>query len=250
MKQWTHAGYTEATGREIVRLAEVISKHDMSRPVPSCPGWDVGALIAHVGGVHRWAAAMVRDLAERRYDRATMDLQVPEERADYTSWLLAGGELLREALAARDPDAPMWAWGGDQRVLFWSRRQLHETVVHRADAEIALGVSPVIDEAVAEDGVEEFLDLLPHVRWRKQIKELVGDGETISWQADNGAGWLITLTPDGFTHERSGLPGTVTVRAATCADLQLLAWGRRRADDYAVTGDEAFLAWWLERSAI
>ncbi|MCG5212220.1 maleylpyruvate isomerase family mycothiol-dependent enzyme [Streptosporangium sp. KLBMP 9127] len=250
MRQWTHAEYTEAVEREITRMADAVAGQDMSVPVPTCPGWDIGALIAHVGGVHRWSAAMVRDLSDKRYDLAKMDHGLPEDRAAYPEWLAEGAGILRAALSAHDPDAPMWAITDVGRVGFWARRQLQETVVHRADAEIALGVAPMIDEAVAADGVDEYLSLLPHARWRKRVLELTGDGETISWQADSGAGWLITLHADGFDHEPSLQPGTVTVRAATSGDLQLLAWGRRDAGDYAVEGDEAFLAWWLERAAI
>ncbi|GAA5073983.1 uncharacterized protein (TIGR03083 family) [Thermocatellispora tengchongensis] len=250
MRQWTHAEYTDAAGREIERMADVVAKQDMSVPVPTCPGWDVGALVAHTGGVHRWAAAMVRDLAERRYDREAMDLGVPEDRAGYAAWLREGGPILVEALRAQDPAAPVWVWGGDRHVRWWSRRQLHETAVHRVDAEIALGMAPEIGEHEGADGVEEFLDNLPYARWRPRIRELTGEGETISLQSDSGAGWVITLNPDGFSYERSQQPGTVTVRAASSGDLMLLAWNRRRSGDYSVEGDASLLTWWLERACV
>ncbi|MDF5758509.1 maleylpyruvate isomerase family mycothiol-dependent enzyme [Spongiactinospora sp. TRM90649] len=250
MKLWTHADYARAAGAEITRMADTTARHNMSAPTPTCPGWDLGALIAHTGTIHRWAAAMVRDLADRRYDRRTMEFGEPEDRTAYPEWLRAGAGILQEALSAQDPDAPMWVWGGDPHVRWWSRRQLHETVVHRADAEIAIGVAPEIDEDIAADGVEEFFDVLPHATWAPGLRELSGEGETISWQADTGAGWLVTLQPDGFSYERSWEPGDVTVRAAASSDLQLLAWGRRRADDYSIEGDSALLDWWLSHTAI
>jgi hypothetical protein len=127
---------------------------------------------------------------------------------------------------------------------------LHETVIHRVDAELAVGIAPEIDEGLAADGVEEFLELLPYARWRPELADLHGGGDTISWQADTGPAWLITLTPDGFRHERSAAPGDVTVRTATAGDLMMLAWGRRSHQDYAVEGDVKLLQWWVDRSAI
>ncbi|MDP9861689.1 MULTISPECIES: maleylpyruvate isomerase family mycothiol-dependent enzyme [Streptosporangium] len=250
MRDWTHAEHAEATGREITRMAEVLRDRDMSTPVPTCPGWDLAALTAHTGGVHRWAAAMVRDLAERRYDRDRMELGLPADPGGYAAWLGEGAGSLPEALLSREPQAPMWAWGGDRHVRFWSRRQLHETVVHRVDAELALGLPVSVDEDVAADGVEEFFDILPYARWSPGVAELRGAGETISLQADTGAGWVVTVDPDRFHHARSLRPGTVTVRAATAADLLQVVWGRRSPQDYGVEGDAGLLGWWLERAVI
>ncbi|SCK59943.1 TIGR03083 family protein [Streptomyces sp. SceaMP-e96] len=69
--------------------------------------------------------------------------------------------MAADAFAATDPDAPMWAWGVDQHARFWMRRMLFETLVHRTDAERAVGRRPVIDPALATDGVDEFLANLP-----------------------------------------------------------------------------------------
>ncbi|MEW9527871.1 maleylpyruvate isomerase family mycothiol-dependent enzyme [Microbispora sp. NPDC049125] len=249
MRTWTHLEYAEAAGREITRMAGAVRGLDPAAPVPTCPGWNVADLVAHTGMVHRWAAAMVRDAAPRRYDRDAMDHGIPVDFAGYPGWLEAGGAVLVEALKGQDPDTEVWGWAGDRRARFWSRRQLHETVVHRADAEIAGGVAPLVDEDVAADGVEEFFDVLPYARWRPEVAELRGDGETISWQT-GGAGWLVRLSPDGYTYERSGEPGTVTVRAGTAGELMLIAWGRRDPEDHAVEGDAALLRWWSERSRI
>ncbi|MEV7011103.1 maleylpyruvate isomerase family mycothiol-dependent enzyme [Streptosporangium sp. NPDC051022] len=250
MRDWTHEEHAEAVGREIARMAETLRGRDMSTEVRTCPGWDLAALTVHTGGVHRWATAMVRDLAERRYDRDTAEMGLPAHAADYPAWLAEGAAPLTEALLAADPGAPMWAWGGDRHARFWSRRQLHETVVHRIDAELALGVPVSVEEDVAADGVEEFLDVLPYARWSPGVAELRGAGETISLQTDTGAGWTVTLDPDRFHYERSPRPGTVTVRTATAADLLQVVWGRRSADDHAVEGEAGLFAWWRERAVI
>jgi hypothetical protein len=41
-------------------LAAAIGGADMTVEVPSCPGWNVGQLVRHLGGGQRWAADMVR----------------------------------------------------------------------------------------------------------------------------------------------------------------------------------------------
>ncbi|MEV4381185.1 maleylpyruvate isomerase family mycothiol-dependent enzyme [Streptosporangium sp. NPDC049644] len=250
MREWTHAEHVSAAATEIARMADVLRGREMSVPVPTCPGWDLARLVTHTGGVHRWAAAMVADLAERRYDRRGMDMGLPADASGYPAWLGAGAALLSEALLSQDPQAPMWTWGGERRVRFWSRRMLHETLVHRMDAELAVGVPTLVPEDVAADGVEEFLDILPYALWNPGVAELRGGGETISLQADTGAGWVITLDPDRFHHRRSLQPGSVTVRTATSADLLQVVWGRRSVDDYAVEGDAGLLGWWRELARI
>ncbi|MFS1300724.1 maleylpyruvate isomerase family mycothiol-dependent enzyme [Streptosporangium longisporum] len=250
MREWTHEEHARAVGTEITRMAEVLKGRDMSAPVPTCPGWDLAELVVHVGAVHRWAAALVRELAQRGRNVADVDPGLPADVGDYPAWLGEGAVLLPEALLSREAEAPMWAWGGDRRVRFWSRRTLHETVVHRMDAELALGLPVSVDEDVAADGVQEFLEVLPYVRWQPGVKELRGTGETISLQAGTGAGWVITLDPDRFHHRREVRAGDVTVRAATSADLLQVLWGRCDAGDHVVEGDTALLARWRELTRI
>ncbi|WP_432932215.1 maleylpyruvate isomerase family mycothiol-dependent enzyme [Microbispora sp. CA-135349] len=248
MTEWTHLRHTEAAAAEIARMAEAVRGRDATIPVPTCPGWDLRALVEHTGAIHRWAAAMVRDAAPRRYDREAMDHGFPEDFAEAAGWLEAGGVLLTDALKGRDPDTEMWGWAGDRHARFWSRRQLHETVVHRADAEIALGIAPRIDEDVAADGVEEFFDVLPYVRWQPLVAELRSDGEAIAWRTGTGRAWLVRLTHTGFTYERSEGPADVTVSAPTAGDLMLTLWNRREPD--AVRGDDELLRFWRERARI
>src|SRR5215472_429357 len=36
------------------------AERGLDAPVPSCPGWDVADVVAHVGSIHRWARLAVR----------------------------------------------------------------------------------------------------------------------------------------------------------------------------------------------
>jgi hypothetical protein len=74
----------------------------------------------------------------------------------------------------------------------WSRRMVHETALHRVDAELALGVEPRIHLAVAVDGVGEFLENLP------RSGSLRGNGEQLRPAAtDQPVHWTITRDPTG-----------------------------------------------------
>jgi len=43
------------------RLVEVAAGAPLDARVPGCPGWDIEALVRHMGDVHRWAGTVVRD---------------------------------------------------------------------------------------------------------------------------------------------------------------------------------------------
>jgi uncharacterized protein (TIGR03083 family) len=254
-----HAQHCALAEAEVLRFAEVVRDvPDLGAvPVPTCPDWTLADLVLHTGSVHRWAAQMVGSLAQARLPSADVVLDLPDDVSGYPDWLAAGAELLVSAFAAADPDAPMWAWGADQHARFWPRRMLHETTVHRGDAELALGLAPVVSAPVACDGVEEFLANLPCAAYfAPGVRELVGDGETLAFDASSsGAGacsWLVRLEPSGFSWARADpAAGDVVVRAAP-GELLLFLYGRRAVGDEGITvsGDTALLDRWVRHSRI
>jgi uncharacterized protein (TIGR03083 family) len=248
-----HLEYCDAVAREVETFAARVTGVDPDIPVPTCPGWTIASLIKHAGGVHRWAAAMVRVGATARLDPRTLDLGLPPAATEYPDWLAAGAGPLVTALREAEPDRPMWAWGADQHARFWSRRMLLETTVHRADAELALGRSPEIDAAVAIDGLDELLENLPCAGYfAPRVNRLKGTGESLHWHATDGGGeWMIVLGPDGFTWGRGHGKATVAVRGPA-AGLLLLAYGRRGPDGEGLEclGDRTVLERWLSNSAL
>ena len=65
------------------------------------------------------------------------------------------------ALRDADPADPAWTWSKEQTVGFILRRQAHEALIHRLDAELtAIGTIGELDPALASDGVEEVLDVM------------------------------------------------------------------------------------------
>jgi uncharacterized protein (TIGR03083 family) len=82
-------------------LTAAIDGDDMTVEVPSCPGWNVGQLVRHLGGAQRWAADMVRTAAaEPLPDKHFRELSAysDEDAAALARWLLDSAMTLADAL--------------------------------------------------------------------------------------------------------------------------------------------------------
>ncbi|MGH2792953.1 MAG: maleylpyruvate isomerase family mycothiol-dependent enzyme [Actinomycetota bacterium] len=249
-----HAAYCDAVAVEAERFVDAVRGIDPEARVPTCPEWSAADLMRHLGTVHRWAGNQVAVLTPKRIPSDEMDLAIPAEPSGFPDWLAEGGRFVVDTLRASDPNVAMWAWGADQHVRFWSRRMLHETAVHRADAEFTAGSDPHIAREVAVDGIDEFLENLPMAsRWNARVGELLGSGERLAFRAtDHDAAWTITLEPNTFIWDHDGKTADVTVEG-TASDLALFVYGRVDPADHArftVEGDRALLAFWRERSSL
>jgi uncharacterized protein (TIGR03083 family) len=236
---------------ETARFVGVVERADLSTPVPTCPDWTLSDLIRHTGSVQRWFAVLLRGRIQQPPTSRDVELKLPEEVAGYPQWL---ADSLAEATGAIDAgalDEPMWAWGIDQHARFWVRRMLFETLVHRADAELALGLSPQIEPTLALDGVDEFLVNLPNAfLFAPRTAELRAENRTIRFSCPEGRR-LVRLRPDGFGLEAdTDGPADAAVHAATAADLLLLLYGRydRAADAFELSGDQDLLEHWFAHS--
>ena len=243
---------------DIARVTALITEGSPELRTPSCPEWTLNELVGHLGATHRWATAIVTRLPQRRIELTDAEVGRPADWAAQADWFAEGGAALVDALAAADPEAPCYAWGGDQHVRFWQRRMLHETAIHRVDAELAVHGRPgELDAAVAVDDIDEFLDNLPYMaRFRPAVRELHGDGETIHLHATDldGSGlpgeWLITLEPHGFRWSHAHVKGMAAVRG-TAAELAL--WLNHRlpaaAPGLERLGEETLLAHWVAKTS-
>ncbi|GAA0620408.1 maleylpyruvate isomerase family mycothiol-dependent enzyme [Sporichthya brevicatena] len=240
-----HAEYVAGVSEEIVRFAGLVANADLDAPVPSCPEWDLGKLTRHSGTVHRWIAHILRSGSTERVSPREVDLGLPTQRTGLPAWLAAGASPLRAALAT-DPNRPVWTWGPGGTAGWWARRALHETTVHRMDAQLALGLEPELSPTVAYDGIEEFLTNLPAVA-ADNIKGLPA-GDSLHLHATDGPGeWTIQLADGGFTWNSEHGKAAVALRG-TLVDLLLLLYGRRRPHDgdrFEAFGDLAVADRWL-----
>ena len=67
---------------------------------------------------------------------------------------------LTAALESVDPTEHAWTWSTDQTVGFIGRRQAHEALIHRLDAELTAGTVTDLDPTLAADGVDEVLAMM------------------------------------------------------------------------------------------
>lgn len=248
------AEHGAAVAAETDRFVAAVKGADLSTPVPTCPGWTLADLTRHTGSVHRWFSELLRRRIQQPPTSRDVDLRLPADSHGYPDWLAESAAEAAAVFTATDPEAPMWAWGVDQHARFWVRRMLFETLVHRADAELALGLSPSIDRALAADGVDEFLTNLPFASsFAPLTAQLRAPHRTIRFSSTDGDhDWLVGLRPDGFAlvADDAEAEADATVRGAA-ADLLLLLYGRldRGSDAFRLLGDQELLAHWFAHSA-
>ncbi len=240
-------------------LAEILGEHDQSLPIPTCPEWTLRQLVTHVGRAHRWAAEITRTRSDAFIPfREVPDGKLPDDRAEQQVWLRAGAARIVDAVREAGSDL-VWSFIGPVPAGFWIRRMAHETLVHRADAQLAGGAEPepVIDAEVAADAIDEWLMLL--------TGGILGNADERTRALPAGAGLHVHATDDGLggrgewmiRHEARGLtiePGHGKGDAALtgpAASLLLVLMRRRPVSDPAVTiyGDGAVVDGWLASTA-
>jgi uncharacterized protein (TIGR03083 family) len=240
--------YRAVVEAESGRFLEALAGVDLAAEVPSCPGWHVADLLGHLAEVHGFWAQVVDRLLDD--PAAATDVERP---ADPVLLTFAGerrAELL-DALARRSPTDRCWSWselGGD--VGWVARRQAHEALIHRTDAELAAGVAVTRPHAVlAADGLDElvrgFVVGVPEwARWSP-------DGTRVALACtDVGARYVLVLGRMSGTSPASGrsydldaaellddpsLPAEAEV-AGDAWELDRWLWGRGEAGALTITG--------------
>jgi uncharacterized protein (TIGR03083 family) len=222
--------------------------------IPYCPGWTGRDLACHLAGVYRWASTVVAKGLDRPpgpEERAAL-LADPEPGDDVgvLRRLREGGELIVGSLRAAPGDLECWTiWLASQPREFWIRRQLHETVVHRVDAENAgrteatAASGAELPTDLAADGVDEMV-LGFSSRYSRNLRRAEPAGLALE-SSDTGHRWWIRIGPEGPVGGRGTAvdPVGTTVRGS-CGELLLLLWNRRSSVGLDVAGDCAPLAEW------
>lgn len=210
-------------------------------PVPSCPDWQVADLLAHVGRLHRWVAAIVESGGDDPTDH--WSASEPPPTGVRLVWFDAGVDLVADAMLRADAATPAWSWTDDRTAGFWARRQANETAVHRWDAQLAAGATEPIDHDRAVDGIDEFFALIPF--WRG-ASTLNGAGESIHLHCTDGDGeWLVRLAADSVLVTREHAKGDVALRAPA-SELLLFLYGRADPRGAEVFGDASLLERWQQ----
>jgi uncharacterized protein (TIGR03083 family) len=215
------ADYLAHLRRESSAFGECLHGN-LTAAVPHCGGWTLYDLADHLGRGNLWAAVAV---TEKRGDHEAP--AAPRDPAALVTWFTGTYNVLLEALDT-DPSGSAWTIFPPPTVGFWQRRRCQETLVHRWDAENALGIGGELDPALADDGVAEVIDTMAPRQF--QLGRARPPRYAVRFAAtDTRSSWVLG-------------PGeaqaTVSARAA---DLLLLLWGRLSPDDPAVSWDGDFL---------
>ena len=236
------------------RLRTVLADCDPAARVPGCPDWSALDLLGHHAGVLEFWATII----ERRPAGPDADWEESPRPAELEAVLAhhaAQTERLVAALAAADPTDEAWSWSDEQTVGFIFRRQAHEALIHRLDAEQTAGALTPLDPALAADGVDEALAVM--------------FGGTPAWGRFTGAGHFVrvdiadrdesvwvetgrfngTDPESGTSYDEDDIaavgasdhaPDAVVTGPAAALDAWL--WRRGPADEITITGDDAVVA--------
>ncbi len=233
---------TSLVATNVAQLAQASEGH-LDAQIPTCPEWTVRDLILHLVLVYRHKTECMR--------RGEAPSDWPPETDTHTPPLTqlraAMADMLAE-MTARGPDSHAYTWyEPDQTVGFWIRRMVHETVIHRVDAEIAAKhpVSEIADD-VALDGIDELLKIFCDWSSHQWIDELSGllrelGSATIAVVVGDHA-WTVELGPDGVDVEDTQRAKVDATIMAEPTQMLLWLWRRGEYDDVAVKGESAAVA--------
>jgi uncharacterized protein (TIGR03083 family) len=247
-----NARFLECLGQDYGRTRAVVVGHLEDR-VPTCPDWSVADLVQHLGTVYLHKVVTMREgrRPQDGWPPAGLNGEEPVALLDR-----AYAELVREFSERSPEEISETFYGPDQSVGFWVRRMAQETVIHRIDAELAVG-APVaaIPDDLAVDGIDELLKVFVAYdveKWGDDYAEVLGGSPGRSYAINTeGVSWLVGTSPGRFGV--GGGPGMtvpdvartdVTVNGAPEALLRWV-WNRQSAREpsgVAVEGEPGALA--------
>ncbi|MCH0542765.1 maleylpyruvate isomerase family mycothiol-dependent enzyme [Streptomyces sp. MUM 203J] len=232
-------------------LADAAEQAGLDAEVPTCPDWRVRDLLRHTGMVHRWATGFV---VEGHTSYRPGPGEPGLDGAPLLAWFREGHAALVSGLTAAPAALECWTFlPAPSPLAFWARRQVHETTVHRVDAESALGLvagrSPV-DAALAADGVDE---LLCGFHGREKSRVRTDEPGTLRVRTtDTGDVWSVRLSAEAPRASRDADGPADCELSGTAEALHLTLWNRLRPGSPAVTltGDARLARLWRDTSAV
>jgi uncharacterized protein (TIGR03083 family) len=248
--------HLRSVAAESARFCAVLRTAPPGAVVPTCPEWDAADLVWHLAEVQSFWSRVVE---QRCSDPEQLSGDEPERPDRYDELLELAEqctEQLTRVLGQTPPATPVWTWSDDQSVGFVVRRQAHEALIHRVDAECTTGQRTALDPALATDGVDEALRVM-FSGGPPGTDLTVDELATVRLRTtDTGASWVAVLAqfegPDGqggtqagptlvIGEDDDGLPCAASV-SASAADLDCWLWGRPPLGSVELAGDVRVLA--------
>ena len=229
--------YLAAIRRETDALVAVARRAPAGAMVPACPEWDVAALCAHLNRIQRWATgvALTGQAPDGFPKVVSPDVAIDALANDV-------GPLI-DALSAINPTSGWTFTGSNNGGEFWHRRQAQEVMVHRWDAESAVGAGTPFDPDLAADGLYEAFRVLAPFR----LKVRKGDLPTLSGDlhlhaTDADSEWVIDAPGGELTISNRHRKSAAALRG-TASDLLLFMWRRIGPDNdrLSIVGDHTIV---------
>ena len=244
--------YVDAVAAESARFIASARQGDMASDVPSCPGWNLADLIWHLAEVQHFWGDVVEGLVLDPDELSDVDRPGDDELADlFDDW---SARLVR-VLEERSPEDACWSWHPAGGNVGWvRRRQAHEALIHRVDAELVIDSVNSVGSELAADGVAQMLTSQidsPLPDWATFVSDgLFGLVRTTDvagvWGVEFGR-FQGTSPLSGTTHDIDTLqvidpPSDPVVEVAGSAtEMDLWLWGRGSLDGLSVVGDRALV---------
>lgn len=261
-----NTGITADRRRQALRshseqLAEHVAVADHDTSVPTCPGWTVANLVAHVGQTQRWVTNIIEG---RIVDPTLLPAQLatmPTAPGDWPAWLSDGGARAAEACSDEALVAPVFNPASDHRSggEFWLSSLLNEAVIHGVDTAYAAGRTQHIEADVAAHLITHHLAMLTSPTWAAlrpdSADALRGTGETLHLHATDKidlGDWFIERGHDSATWQARSGEADVTLTGPAAALLLILTRRRQlteETDHVSVHGDLDLAEHWIQNTA-
>jgi uncharacterized protein (TIGR03083 family) len=222
------------------RFADVLRDARSEARVPSCPDWNADDLLWHLAEVQWFWGTIVRENLTDGSQAEELKPPRPGNRPGLVMFYEDASRHLGETLAAKAPDVPAWTWSEDQTVGFIRRRQAHEALIHRVDAELTTGTRSPMDPRLSADGIDEALRVMygGMPSWGTFTPE--GATALRLKTTDTGDSWMIRLGRFSGTDPSDGaFVDELAIQVADADDGEMTA--------ATVTGAAADLDCWLWR---
>lgn len=254
----TGLAYRETIAASSTRFRDLLASADPQAVVASCPDWSVDDLLWHLAEVQWFWATIVADRLDSPKDAEATKPNRPTSHDGLVDLATTATDRLLAALDDVADDEPVWSWSPDGNGAWVHRRQAHEALIHRVDAELVAGEESHLDPDMATDGIDEVLcQMFGQVpSWG----DFLGDDRRLVVAAtDTGRGWDLELGRFAGTSPRSGkahdwpavrvigdpaqvdLGDAATTISGPAADLDLWLWLRTGEDRLDLGGDQSTL---------
>lgn len=251
----TTSDYLGHLHRESRRFLDAVLAAPPRAPVPSCPAWTGDDLLWHLAEVQWFWGQVVRRRASDPAEVEAAKPARPDSRAGLVGMYRAASAALLAAVANARPADAVWTWSDDHTVGFVLRRQAHEALMHRVDAELAAGERTGMDPNLSADGVDEVLSVMhggvpdraeftTHTRLPVRVVTtdtgnswLVTPGRLAGVDPESGRAWDTWALRNEPTDDVDPAAPVAAVVSGAAGDMDCFLWNRPALGPVARTGD-------------